>query len=140
MNEQLPEGISFLEAGEIHGKPGSLQASIAMQQYLCTPAERGIVAGEIFQLESWEEKVVVRRRKKKRPKEIQLGSCVSDVELLADGLRFSILHRQEGSLKPMEVLEALSERSALEFSIRKEGVELQIERQASIGEQVPALS
>lgn len=118
LRDALPSGLRVISAGEVPLQSKSLQASIASQQFMAIHSGNGPV--EI--VDNWEQQSVTRVRKRKT-KSITIGSCVEDVQSDEGIVYFTIQSPDsEPALKPFEVIEGITGRSAFEFAITKCGV------------------
>lgn len=113
LNEELPEGISINGAQEIGLKHPSIQASVRRQAFQASSILPIKVCSD------WTTKVIEKRRKK-RTTQVRLAEFVERVSYRENVLSFELLFdNSHGSLKPGEVVEALTEQSAGAFSIVK---------------------
>jgi radical SAM family uncharacterized protein/radical SAM-linked protein len=127
-NGELPADVQLLEVVEIGERTTSLQATIDAQSFEATIEEESLSEIEIERIGStlgrWETLEVVRRRKKRRTvKTILLGKCVNSIEFADGVLQFDIRYdNSSATVKPFELVEAVTGLPAEQFDIRKTGV------------------
>ena len=107
LNSKLHPGLKILEAKIIGPKEGSLMASAQAVEYLATFTDNtSNVENKIKEIIA-SEKVIVKRKRKEKIKEIDIRPMI--IELTLDGkiLRMLVQSNSQGTAKPNEVLSVL---------------------------------
>ncbi|MCB0338484.1 MAG: TIGR03960 family B12-binding radical SAM protein [Bdellovibrionales bacterium] len=128
-NATLPLGLKIVAANEIQFKSRSLQATIEKHSYCATVSEgmQESLALELAPIQQetidFQAKSVTRPRKGKRDKVIPLGEVLTDAKWKGQALHFTTQIKPDGSsVKPYEVVTALTGLDAQMFDIIKTGV------------------
>jgi radical SAM family uncharacterized protein/radical SAM-linked protein len=122
-NKILPEGLKLISAEEVDLKAKSLQESVEEQTY---EVQFHAVNGELNPLNNiadWKTKSFTKKNKEGKERTFILGEMLSNLEVNNGVLKFGLITKQNlASLKPLEVVEALSPEDPLGFSIKKVGL------------------
>ena len=123
-NNELPKGLKVIAAEKVAIKEKSIQASISKQSYQAFLSEdSGIKLNGVDH--NWQLKTVDRIRKRSRTK-VSVGDSVEALSKKENGISFTILQGQNiPTLKPMEVVQAVTEVDAALFEMKKIGLKTQ---------------
>ena len=118
-NSELPAGVHCHSVEDIPIKALSIQASIESLAFEFTQLQDVSLNQFSTDTSNWQE-IAVNRKRKKSAAMITLGECVRDVSLSNNSGYFTLLSASSvPTLKPFEVVEALTGISADSLSIRK---------------------
>lgn len=126
MNEQMPNGIRFLEAWTVETKAPSLNGTLREQTYDIQLNGRDIstdLQDRVVALKQSDEITIQRFRKKKKNRSINIRPFIKDLEVVGpDRLQLVTKFGQtQGSVKPEEVLQVLFPVDRPSSRIRKVG-------------------
>jgi radical SAM family uncharacterized protein/radical SAM-linked protein len=119
-NKILPEGLRFISAEEVDLKARSLQESVEEQTYEVRFNPASGESNPLDHINDWQSKAFRKKNKEGKEREFILGDMLSSLEVKDGVLKFGLITKQNlASLKPLEVLEALSPEDPLGFTIKK---------------------
>ncbi|MCB0352789.1 MAG: TIGR03936 family radical SAM-associated protein, partial [Bdellovibrionales bacterium] len=124
LNREAPPGFQALEAHEISSSAPSVQSITESSTYHATLSQEIRETSEALMFEDWSSKEVERRHKGKK-RCIPLRDFVERAELLSPrSFSFTLRVNEKGAtLKPLEVIEAMSPYHAFLFDVKKTGVQ-----------------
>lgn len=107
LNSKLPPGLKILETKIIGPKEGSLMASAQAVEYLATFTDNtSNVENKIKEIIA-SEKIVVKRKRKEKIKEIDIRPMIIELSLDDGRLRMLVQSNSQGTAKPNEILSVL---------------------------------
>lgn len=123
MNQILPEGLKLMTAWEVPVKTKSLQEEVEGQEYEVRITEENQSIPHFPHAKEWSTRSLSKKNKEGKEKTFLLKDTLNNLELTGNVLKFSLITKQNiASLKPLEVVEALTDQDPLSYSVRKVGV------------------
>jgi radical SAM-linked protein len=133
VNLFLPEGIKILESREIPQGTDSLQSVINTGVYLIKMDidDNNEYEKEINKFINQKELIIIRKRNKKKDRQIDIKPLVYSIEIIEDNLwRFILSTGSRGNIRPEEVLIGLSQISGIRevpiINVVREGLYVRI--------------
>jgi len=107
LNGKFPPGLKILEAKIISPKEDSLMAVVQAVEYTATLSDnKSRLENKIKELLA-SEKIIVKRKRKEKIKEIDIRPMIIELSLDRGTLRMLVQSNSEGTTKPDEILSVL---------------------------------
>ncbi len=111
INSKLPDGLKIIETREVPGETKSLMAVVNTAVYDIKMKFTDLFTEQnlfIKEFLTQDEIVIIRKRKKKGDRELNIRTLLDKIEILEPELwRFTVRTGSEGNLRPEEVINAL---------------------------------